>query len=174
MKVASVYAMGSLSPALQKHVRQQQQAYNKIRDLSLGNASNNHNHHQLYKNSNVGISLSNVKLPQLANKFNGMVADHHHQQQFEDGTCFQPYQNHSDQMLVGPQVVASQQVMVRKNHAQISRNYIKEQLTNPALIGGGGSSDTPYQQQSSDTAKKKVFLVGGGSLDRAKKSGGKN
>lgn len=58
MRVASVYAMGSLSPVLQKYMSNQMPS-NKVRELSLGsNISNNGN-----KNSNVSISLSNVKLP---------------------------------------------------------------------------------------------------------------
>jgi hypothetical protein len=73
MKVAQVYAMGSLSPGLQRHVRQQQQQA-KLRELSLGS-----NNTALFKHSNVAISLSNVRLPQLANKYN--VVDHLQQQQ---------------------------------------------------------------------------------------------
>jgi hypothetical protein len=65
MKVASVYAMGSLSPVLSKHQAVQQQ-YQKLRDLSQGSLNSNNN-----RNSHVSISLSNVKLPYLINKIGG-------------------------------------------------------------------------------------------------------
>ena len=90
MKVASVYAIGSLSPVLKRHLRNQLGQHNsRVRDLSNPSGQSRY----------VGVSLSNVKLPQLVNR----VGIH----DLNTDSVYQPYENNRDSITLAPQIVAS-------------------------------------------------------------------